>query len=336
MRRRLRSLFPGILCGGALFAATTLWSQASPNEFRKPRPGVKEVQTPFATVKATATFTIGGEADWIAVAGSSVWVASAAPNTLQRIDPTTNKIVARIDMPGEPCAGLVAAFDSVWVPLCSTPPSLARVDTRNNQLLALLDIGPTAAEGTITASTDSIWLVTDNQGTLSRINPNTNKVQQKITVSRGSYNARFSVDAVWVTNVEASIVTVVDAMTGTVRKTIPVGPNPRFLTAGGGSIWTLNQGDGSITRIDAQTEKVVATIQAGLPGKGGDICFCDGSVWTTIFTIPLGRIDAKSDHVTKQWTGPGGDSLGCGADSIWLTDYNRGLLQRIPFNQLEP
>jgi YVTN family beta-propeller protein len=336
MQRQLRFLSLGILCGGVLIAATTLWSQVPPNEFRKPRPGVKEVQTPFATVKASATFTIGGEADWIAVAGSSVWVASAAPNTLQRIDPTTNKIVARIDMPGEPCAGLVAAFDSVWVPLCAKPPSLARVDTHNNQLVALIDIGPAAAEGTITASTDSVWLVTDNQSTLSRINPNTNKVQQKIPVSRGSYNARFSVDAIWVTSVEASVVTVVDALTGTVRKTIPVGPNPRFLTAGGGSIWTLNQGDGSITRIDAQTEKVVATIQAGLPGKGGDICFCDGSVWTTIFTIPLGRIDAKSDHVTKQWTGPGGDSLGCGADSIWLTDYNHGLLQRIPFNQLEP
>ena len=65
----------------------------------------------------------------------------------------------------------------------------------------------------------------------------------------------------------------------------------------------------SITRIDAKMEKVVATIQAGLPGKGGDICYCDGSVWTTIFTIPLGRIDAESNHVTKQWTGPGGDSL---------------------------
>jgi YVTN family beta-propeller protein len=152
------------------------------------------------------------------------------------------------------------------------PPSLARVDTRNNHLSALLDIGPAAAEGTITASTDSIWLVTDSKGTLARINPNTNKVQQKIMLSPGSYNARFSVGAIWVTNVEASVVAVVDALTGAVRKTISVGPNPRFLATGGGSIWTLNQGDGSITRIDAKMGKVVATIQAGLPGKGGDIC----------------------------------------------------------------
>lgn len=122
----MRLLSRGILCGGVLFAATTLWSQEPPNEFRKPRPGVKEVQTPFATVKPAAEFTIGGEADWIAVAGSSVWVASAAPNTLQRIDPVTNKIVARIEMPGEPCAGLVVAFDSIWVPLCVTPFSGAR------------------------------------------------------------------------------------------------------------------------------------------------------------------------------------------------------------------
>jgi hypothetical protein len=36
----------------------------------------------------------------------------------------------------------------------------------------------------------------------------------------------------------------------------------------------------------------------------------------------------------RQWVGKGGDSLRFGFDSLWLTDYKKGLLSRIPIPQL--
>jgi YVTN family beta-propeller protein len=115
---------------------------------------------------------------------------------------------------------------------------------------------------------------------------------------------------------------------------VPVGPKPRFLAAGGGSIWTLNQGDGTVSRIDEKSRKVVATIQAGIPGTGGDIDYGAESVWPTVFGVPLTRIDATTNTVVRQWVGKGGDSLRFGYDSIWLTDYKKGLLLRIPIQQV--
>ena len=115
--------------------------------------------------------------------------------------------------------------------------------------------------------------------------------------------------------------------------TIPVGPKPRFLTAGAGSIWTLNQGDGTVTRVDAQSKKVTATIAVGIPGHGGDIAWGAGSIWATVFGVPLTAIDGKDQQVVRQWIGPGGDSLRFGHDSIWLTDYKQGTLSRIAYSE---
>jgi len=300
------------------------------------RPGVKDVQIPFASLKPSVTIKVGGAADWVLVTNDAVWVASAQPYSVQRVDPATNKVVAKITLSGEACSGLAFGFDSVWVPICGKKASLARIDARTNKISFILPIGPAGPEGGITASDDSVWMVTDKNGTLSRIDPVTNSVRQKISIPPGSYNPLFSDGAVWITGFDSNLLVAVDASTGGVLASIPVGPKPRFLTAAGGSVWTLNQGDGTVSRIDANTKKVVATIAAGIPGLGGDICYGADSVWATVFDIPLTRIDSSTNKVLRQWAGHGGDSLRFGNDSIWLTDYHRGLLWRIPYAELQP
>jgi hypothetical protein len=52
-------------------------------------------------------------------------------------------------------------------------------------------------------------------------------------------------------------------------------------------------------------------------------------------SVPLTRIDATANKVVRQWVGKGGDSLRCGFDSIWITDHKRGLLERVPIQQLQ-
>ena len=263
----------------------------------------------------------------------AVWVASTKPYSVQRIDPATNKVVAKVSLSGEACSGLAFGFGSVWVPLCGKKPSLARVDARTNKISIILPIDPAGTEGGITASSDSVWIVTDENGTLSRIDPTTNTVRQKISIPPGSYNPLFSDGIVWITGFDTNVLVAVDASTGGVLASIPVGPKPRFLTAGGGSIWTLNQGDGTVSRVDTTTKKVAATIVAGIPGLGGDICDGADSVWATVFDIPLARINSRTNKVLRQWVGRGGDSLRFGHESIWLTDYHRGLLWRIRYGE---
>ena len=300
------------------------------------RPGIRDVQIPFASLQASETFKIGRTADWVLVTEDAVWVAGTKPYSVQRINPKTNKIVANLHLSGEVCSGLEFGFESVWVPLCGKHPALIRINALTNIITATLPIAPAGAEGGITVSSDSVWMVTDKNGTLSRIDPKVNRVRQTTSVPPGSFNPVFADGIIWVTGFQTSVVTAVDASSGSVLLSIPVGPKPRFLTAGAGSIWTVNQGDGTISRIDEKSRTVTATIQAGIPGEGGDICFGKDSVWASVFNVPLTRIDVTTNEISRQWIGKGGDSLRFGHDSIWLTDYHRGLLWRIPSNQLSP
>lgn len=79
-----------------------------------PKPGIKEVQVSYSSLKPTATIKIGGTADWVLVTENAVWVAGTRPYAILRIDPVTNKIVARIRIPGEACSGLASGFGSIW------------------------------------------------------------------------------------------------------------------------------------------------------------------------------------------------------------------------------
>ncbi len=280
-------------------------------------------------LRPTATLTVGGSPDWLAITPHAVWVSNAVFTAIQRIDVRTNTLTARVSLPSKPCSGLAYAFGSVWVPLCGRHPALARIDAVSNSITSILPIGPALSEGGIAAGNDSIWMVTDH-GKLARIDPKTNRLRQAISIASGSYNPLFSEGTIWVTSGDKNLLTAVNAASGKIVATIPVGPKPRFLTAGDGMVWTLNQGDGSISKVDAKSRRLIANIEAEIPGAGGEITYGAGSVYATIVGVPLTQIDAKTNAVRGQWGGRGGDAVRFGHNSIWLTDYFRGLVWRIP------
>jgi len=284
---------------------------------------------PISELKPLATIRVGRTADWVSITPNAVWVGSTGPNAVHRIDPNTNKQLATVRLPGEPCAGLTTGFGSLWVPLCSNPTTLARVDLKSNALSAVLAVGPAGPEGGIAASPDSIWLVVDKNGSLARIDPDKGTLRQTIQIAPGSYNPFYLDGQVWVTRADGAEVTSVDAHSGAILGTVKTGPNPRFLSAAAGTVWTLNQGDGTLTRIDARTRQVTRTIALGTPGHGGDISIGGGMVWTTMMKVPLSAVDSIDSRMRCQWVGEGGDSLGIGHGAIWLTDYHAGTLSRL-------
>jgi virginiamycin B lyase len=298
------------------------------------KPGVREVQVPFGSLKPAATIKVGRTADWVLVTENAVWIATTKPYAVQRIDPAINKIIATVALSGEACSGQTYAFGSIWVPLCGKNPALVRINIDTNAISATLPVGPVDAEESITASDDSVWIVTERNSTLDRIDPSNNSVRQKIPIPPGSYNPFFSNGVVWITGVENNVLTAVDASTGKVMESFHVGSKPRFLFSGGGSVWVLNQGDGSISRVDEKTRKVVARVQVGIPGTGGDLVYAEDHLWIASFGVPLSLIEPTTNKVSRQWVGRGGDSLRYGHDSIWLTDYYRGLLWRFRIQDL--
>ena len=316
--------------------------QGAPPAAKKARRPPPVVSTPgvkreMSAIKPDAVFPVEGAPDWQVVTDDAVWVTNGPKNTVHRLDPTTNKVVAAVTVGMRPCSGLAAGFGTVWVPNCGDRSgegkSVSRIDMKTNQVVATLPIGPAQSEGGVATGAGSFWMVSDQKGVLSRIDPATNKVIAEIVVPEKSAAVNFGEDAAWVTTPAANTLTRVDPKTNQVTATVAVGPGPRFLTVGAGSIWTLNQGDGSISRVDGKTAMVIATIEAGIPGPGGEIAFGEGHVWATIFQIPITEIDPATNTVVKQWIGPGGDSIRVGHGSVWLSNLQDGNVWRFSARQ---
>ena len=301
----------------------------TPRPARPPRPGVKTpgVRVAVTALKPEALFEVPGAPDWIAI-DESVWVSNYPKNTVARLDPKSNKVIAMVPVGNKPCSGLATGFGSLWVPLCGDQ-ALARVDLKEGKVTATMPIGIGDSEGGLAEGAGSIWLVTDKKGTLARIDPATNKVVAEIQVPPGSFAVAFGEGAVWVTGTETHVLTRINPDTNLVVETISVGKAPRFLTIGGGFIWTLNQTNGDVSKVDPKTNKVVATIEVGVPGPGGEIAFGEGSVWVTSFEFPISRIDPAVDKVVQQFAGEGGDAIRVGLGSVWLSNLRAGTVWRL-------
>jgi virginiamycin B lyase len=330
-----RRLAAGWVAGLSVAACAALssasWAAAGDDAAAKPvDPALIH---PMSELKVTATIPIAKAADWVRITPTSVWIGSKGPFAVNEIDPKTNHVTT-VAMPGDPCAGLAADADNLWVPMCGAAPKLAKVDLKKKTVTAIYDIGPGAAEGGIAVGAGAVWLITDKQGTLARIDPATGAVVGKVQLPAGSYNPVFSEGRVWVSRADGAELTVVDAKTLAIVDHVSIGPHPRFLTAGAGAVWTLNQGDGSLSRIDVAGKRPVDTLQLRTPGAGGDIAYADGRVWTTMMKTPLTAIDAGRSVILCQWKGAGGDAIGVGHGSIWLTDLRAGTVMRIALSDV--
>ena len=301
----------------------------TPKPTRTPRPGVKtpDVRIAMTALKPEAVFEVPGAPDWIAI-DESVWVSNLPKNTVARLDPKTNKVLAMISVGSKPCSGLATGFGSLWVPLCGDQ-ALARVDLKEGKVTATIPIGIGDSEGGLASGAGSIWLITDKKGTLARIDPATNKVVAEIQVPAGSFTVAFGEGAVWVTGSETNVLTRINPDTNLIVETIPVGKTPRFLAIGGGFVWTLNQTNGDVSKVDPKTNKVVETIEVGVPGPGGEIAFGEGSVWVTSFEFPISRIDPATNKVVQQFAGDGGDAIRVGLGSVWLSNLRAGTVWRL-------
>jgi len=298
---------------------------------RPPKPGVKApgVKIPIEKLKPEAVYAVPGSPDWLAMdpVNNNAWVSNEPKDTVSRLDPKSNGVTT-IAVGKAPCSGLAAEFGSLWVPNCGDK-TISRVDLKTSAITATIRTGIGQSEGSIVAGAESVWIVTDEKGTLARIDPATNSAVAEVYVPSGSYGIAFGEGAVWVTSTAHDSVTRVDPQTNLIVETIPVGKAPRFIAAGLGAVWTLNQGDGSVSRIDPKTNKVVATIEVGVPGGGGEIAAGEGSVWVTAFQFPLSRIDPATNTVVQQFFGEGGDSVRVGLGWVWLSNLRAGNVWRL-------
>lgn len=307
-----------------ILAVVSTVSAASPPV---PRQGIRipGVQIPFSSLKPEATFETPERPDWIFF---STAVFVPAKDHLDKIDVKTNKTGDPVAGLNRPCGGMVSAFGSLWIPACGDG-SLARIDPKTFKVVATIASGTADVRGSLAASADSVWLLTDSKTTLSRIDPDQNAVVGELRVPAGCEGLTFGETALWLACPNENKVLRINPETNLVEKAIDVSAQPQALAIGGTSIWVLCEKEGIIDRIDPKTNKVAKSIELAVPGAKGAIAFGEGAVWVSLTGFPLTRIDPQSETVAQQFYGSGGGSIVTSPGAIWLSNPDGGTVLRI-------
>jgi virginiamycin B lyase len=292
-----------------------------------PKVGIKTpgVQIPFANLKAEAEFDAPVKTDWIFFSASTYFPAA---ESIEKIDPKSNKKGDPIAMVSKPCGGMTSAFGSLWAPACGTA-SLVRIDSKTFKVTKTIATGVSGQRNPIASTADSIWLLTDDKATLSRIDPDQNAVVGELRVFPGCRSLTFGETALWLACPAQNKILKINPATNLIDKAIEVSAEPISITAGSGSLWVLCRKDGKIDRVDPKTDKVTKTIELSVPGAEGELAFGEGFLWATQAGFPLTRIDVTSETVLQQFTGDGGGAIAVSPGAIWLSNGKNGKLWRV-------
>jgi hypothetical protein len=316
--------------------------------------GTPGVQIPFASLKSEAELPMAPR--WL-VFSDTVLIPNKAGG-LERLDAKTNKLVDPVPGVAKLCGGAATGFKSLWIPTCDDH-SILRLDAklaadpkapkrgRGGRGAApeadakppepekfadsvKINSGVGSAIPAVAANPDSVWILTDDKTTLSRIDPDQNKVVSELRLPAGCNSLTFGETALWVTCPSENRLLRINPETTLVEKRIEVSPQPVGLAMGESSIWVLCLKNGKVERIDPKTNKVTKTIETGVSGAAnGGIAVGDGSVWVTLTGFPITRIDPVSEKVVQQFWGAGGGAIQFGQGSLWLTNLQEGTLWRI-------
>jgi streptogramin lyase len=215
----------------------------------------------------------------------SVWSPTCGATELVRIDPASNRVVARVPLAGISGHGegqLVAALGSVWL-FTDDQGSLARIDPRINAVADTFATGYPAVA--LVAAQGSLWATVPEKNAVIQIGAD-GKVTRTIPVGRGPRFIAAGEGAVWSLGQADGDVTRIDPTTGRVVATIAlaVPGEGGCIATGGGAVW-VTMPETPVSRIDPATN----TVTERFTGVGGDcIGFAAGSVWLS--NLRLGTV----------------------------------------------
>jgi YVTN family beta-propeller protein len=140
----------------------------------------------------SAAVPLSGSPRLVAAGAGAVWAVGG--RTLWRIDPGSQRVVARMQLPFAPRA-LDAGDGSVWL-VDSAGDAVVRVDPRTGRPMSRIDVGNGAAA--VAVGPGSVWVANRSDGTVSRIDPSRNAVVKTVRVGASPVDLVVGLGGVWV------------------------------------------------------------------------------------------------------------------------------------------
>jgi ABC-type branched-subunit amino acid transport system substrate-binding protein/DNA-binding beta-propeller fold protein YncE len=208
----------------------------------------------------------------IAIGAGAVWVMNS-DRTVSRIDAASGRRVATIDVDA---VTIAAGEEGVWFINGDDPRSVARIDPETNRTGRKIKVSASNLSA-IALAAGSIWVSSESDGVVWRIEPESSAVARTIDLGVGVTYLAAGAGGVWAANYNNGTISRIDPRTNDVEDQVPVGA-VQGLAAGAGGAWVSTAGataqDGlpaSCQPIEGSGGKPDVLIASDLPlqGEGG-------------------------------------------------------------------
>jgi YVTN family beta-propeller protein len=261
----------------------------------------------------------------------SLWIRKGGDDEVLRIEPRTNKIVARIRVGFAYDTGIAVLGRDVWV-TNGEKGTVSRISAADNQVVATVRVGEYPLG--IAATKNAVWVANLDSGSVSRIDPRVNRVVKTVPVSTPSKFAGPKAIAVeggmvWVADARSGAIVRLDAHRNRRVEAIGgTGPACGGMTVFGGSVWVASACDkAKVTRIDVRTARVTAVIR--VHGVALDLAGGFGSIWVTTLRGLLLRIDPNTNRITAKLRLGDATLMTTGGGSVWVINRESRSVIRI-------
>ena len=251
------------------------------------------------------------------------------PDGLDRIDEGAvgvvegdGSIAAQYRLGPEPGA-IASGAGSTWVAHPATE-TVSRI-RRDENRVDTIEVGSSPVALAFVAG--SIWVGTA-EGTVTRVDPSTNRVEQRVPVGNGLRALAGGFGSLWAAAAVDGAVVRIDPRTARVTGGVLVGGHPSALAVGAGSVWAVAEDAPALVRIDPRAP---AGIQSITVGHGpAAVAFAGGAAWVANRDDgTVSRVDPATDRVSH--TLPAGRqpvALAAAGGALWIGDV-RGEIRRL-------
>ena len=260
--------------------------------------------------------------------------ATAVPKTdaLQRIDPTSNRLVATFTLGSDP-TGVAVGDGAVWV-IHLDDNLISKIDPRTNASVAT---GSVPGPRTVTVGGGYVW-VANADGTVTQFDSTGSNVHgvhipsELQPVELSTYGS----GAVWVASPVSGLVARINPQSSSVSATVASGALKgavKGIAAGEGAVWISSSDiladDYGATRIDPVKNRVTATVPLRLGAEG--ISVGEGSVWVAnSLGNTVTQIEPATNRVVRTIrVGEDPVAVAAGGGAVWVTNYKDGTVSRL-------
>jgi YVTN family beta-propeller protein len=252
-------------------------------------------------------------------------------DSLQRIDPKTNRLVATVGLDSHPTSVAVDQR-SVWITHLENG-TISEVDPRTNVVVKESGAGPSPAA--VVAGFGSVWTASGSEGTVTQIDARTVAPLHVVALLDLDPSLLAVGDgAVWAASSFPAVVARINPLDGSVTAKIRAPTLPLTgLAVGKHAVWVAG-GDPtaanySVSRIDPARNRVVATIPLRLGAVG--VAVGAGAVWVAnSLGATLSRIEPAANRVTRKIrVGRDPIAVAFGEGSVWVANRKDGTVSRI-------